>query len=231
MILRDLGTWVGDSAVLPSGSTEQDFMREAYHVREGFLVYLTRRLHRSQFLPDAAKINVYFGPDKSDVEYSCCLGIASIWLKEFDFHSYFGASEKRREEILLQALAAAVREVAYRQGVSREMVDSAEDDARSSGLYVQYAVKSLGRLHPNRKLRFDVVRSIQRGSESWFLQVSDRAGAVLETIPIEQETFGVIAQAKYRKSKWRNETFLLTDNRNRVQFRKSTRSIVARHIQ
>ena len=219
MILRDLGTWVGNSANLPRGYTDQDFYREAYHVREGLLVYLARSFDGSHFLPQASKVNVYFGPDRKGSDYSCSLSVANIWRNQFDFRAFCDAADEHKDALILQHLSAGLRDVAQRQGVPVEKVNSAEAEARSTGLYLRYAVKSLGRLHPNRKLRFDVIREMQRGSESWYLQVSDRSCSILETIPIDLDTYGVVAAAKYRKSNWRNETFVLTDSRIVCNFR------------
>jgi len=229
MIFRDLGTEVGSGARLPREYTEQDFRHDAYHVREGFLVYLMRSFAGAHFLPEASKVNVYFGSDRNSSAYFCTLSVAEIHRNDFDFRQFAGASDDDKDAMLLEQLSAGLRDVAQHQGVSADKVDSAEAEARTSGLYLRYPIKRLGRLHPNRKFRFDVIREIGRGAESWYLQVSDRSDRVLETLPVDLNTYGIIAASKYRKSKWRKDTFVLTDLRGRVQFQKSTKKLLARH--
>ena len=230
MILRDLGISVGDGARLPPEYTEQDFFRDVYHVREGFLVYLLRSFEGGHFLPEATKVDVCFGPGLNSSEYFCAFSVAQVYRSDFDFRQFVEATDDAREVMLLEQLSAGLRDVAQRQGVPATKVDLAEADARSSGGGLRYSIRSLGRFHPNRKFRFDVIREIERGSESWHLQVSDRSQRVLETLPIDLNTYGLVAASKYRKSKWRKDTFVLTDSRGRVRFQKSTKKLLARHI-
>ena len=230
MIFRDLEISVGDGARLPPEYTEQDFYGDVYHVREGFLVYLMRSFEGGHFLPEATKVNVYFGPGLNSSEYFCALSVAQVYRSDFDFQQFVELSDDAKEAMLLEQLSAGLRDVAQRQGVSAKQVDLAEADARSSGGFLRYPIRSLGRLHPNRKFRFDVIREIERGSESWRLQVSDRSHRVLETFPIDLNTYGLVAASKYRKSKWRKDTFVLTDSRGRVRFQKSTKKLLARYI-
>lgn len=110
-------------------------------------------------------------------------------------------------------------EAALSQGAECDAVDRAVSQARAEGLQFRYPIKKLRRVNPSRKLGFNVVRSIHRGGESWFLGVGDRAGQRCETFLIKEETYYLRAANGIPKSRWRGDTFLLTDAGEESNFR------------
>ena len=215
---------------MPGRGSVSDFRRLVYHVQEGCLVHLLRELKREHFYPEASKLNVTFGPDARPNDYFCCSSVAQVWFNDFDFHQFFDLDCKQKDELILKHLAAALVDVANRQGVAHGAVDRAFVKAESEGLLLRYAIHRLSRIHPCRKLKFNVVRSIERGSESWFLDVSDREDNVLDSFVIVEKTYAILAGNAYRKSRWRGDTFLLTDSRGRIKYQKSTKQIVKRYV-
>ncbi len=229
MIFRDLAIHLGDAANIPVGHSELQFHELTYHVGEGLLVHLLRELENKHFLPDAAKLNVTFGPDVNQFDYSCCLSVAQIWINEVDFVEFFALDDAGRDRWVLGHLRNAIIEAAKRQGASCDVVERAVTKAQAEGLQLRYRIKKLSRAHPGRKLEFNVVRSIHRGGESWFLEVCDRAGQLQETFPILEDTYHIRAASMFRKSRWRGDTFLLTDSGGRIRFQKSSKLLVKKY--
>ena len=229
MLFRDLAIWVGEAARMPAGQTSEDFLALTYHVRESFLICLIRELDNQHFLPDAAKLNVTFGPDKIRNDYSCSLSIAHWWINEIDFGEFFSRDADGQDQWILGHVHDAFAAVADRQGVSREVVDRAVARTNREGLELRYVARKLSKLHPSRKLRFNVVRSIQREGESWDLEVCDRDGQVFETFPILENTNAVHAGYNFRKARWRGDVFLLTDAGGRIKFQKSAKRLIQKY--
>ncbi len=229
MIFRDLAIDVGDAVQMPAGKSAEEFHRLTYHVQEGFLIHLRRELDKEHFLPDAVKLNVTFGPDANRSEYSCCLSVAGIWINDADFTEFFALDDAGRDRWVLRHLRDSLIDVAARQGASYDAVDRAVTQAQSEGLLLRYRINKLSKMHPCRKLKFNVTRSIQRGGESWFLEVCDRAGNLHETFTILEDTYYIHAARFLRKSRWRGDTFLLTDSGGRITFQKSSKLLVKKY--
>jgi len=229
LLFRDLAIHIGDAAQIPIGHSALEFQQLTYHVREGLLVYLLRELDNKHFLPDAAKLNVTFGPDANQSDYSCCLSVAEIWINDADFAEFFALDDAGRDRWVLRHLGDSLIDAAARQGASYDAVDRAVTKAHSEGLLLEYRIKNLSRVHPCRKLEFNVVRSIRRGGESWSLEVCDRAGNLHETFSIFEDTYYIHAARSLRKSRWRGDTFLLTDSGGRIKFQKSSKLLVKKY--
>ena len=101
LIFADLAIHVGDMARLPGGHSASDFHSLTYHVQQGLLVHLMRECDNKHFLPDAAKLNVIFGPDGESTDFSCCLGVANVWINEIDFEEFFALNSDDQEQWVL----------------------------------------------------------------------------------------------------------------------------------
>ena len=229
MLFRDLAIHVGDAVQMPAGHSAGEFHRLTYHVQEGFLVHLLSELNKEHFLPDAAKLNVTFGPDAHRSDYFCCHGVAEIWINELNFGEFFQLDGASQERMVLNHLCDALVETARRQGVACGAVEQAVSRAQSEGLLLRYRIKKLSKMHPCRKLKFNVVRSIHHGGESWFLEVCDRADSLHETFSIFEDTYYIHAATFLRKSRCRGDTFLLTDSGGKIKFQKSSKLLVKKY--
>lgn len=159
---------------------------------------------------------------------SCCLGVAEIWINEVNFEQFFAMEDADRDLWVLDHLRDAIME-AVRQGAECDAVDRAVSQARAEGLQFRYPIKKLRRVNPSRKLGFNLVRSIHRGGESWFLEVGDRAGQRCETFLIKEETYYLRAASVIPKSRWRGDTFLSTDAGGRIKFQKSSKLLLKKY--
>ena len=148
---------------------------------------------------------------------------------KFDFDWFLYASNSDKETVALSHPADGLRDVARRREGTPTVVDSTTADCHSSELCLRLPVRSLRRMHPNRKLWFNVIRKIQRGAQFRQSDIAERSTRVQESIRIDRETYGVTALTVNRKSKWCNDIVQLTDTRGRGTFRLSTKRLVARH--
>lgn len=142
---------------------------------------MLRQIDNKHFRPDAAKLTVTIGPDANQSDCSRCLSVAEIWINDADFAEFFALDDAGRDRWVLRHLRDSLMDAAARQGVSDDAVYRAVTQAKSEGLLLAYRIKNLSRVHPCRKLQFNVARSIQRGGERWSLEVCDRAGNLHES--------------------------------------------------
>jgi hypothetical protein len=223
MLLRDLLITIDDASLLPAERTPLDFARCCYHVVESFLIYLTQELDGRHFLPEAGKVVAMLVDEDNKSEYWCCESVAFYPIRNMDLHQFFSLSESEQDVWLLDLLSNAVREVANLQGVSSSPVGAAVKRAETEGLLLEYPVQKLCKSDRSRKLRFNVVRRIQRGDEAWLLRVCDRSGAVLCEATIADSTNAVTAAGRYHSSRWKGDVFQILDRRKRITFRKSVK--------
>ena len=215
---------------MPDEYSAADFQRLTYHVQEGLLVHLLRELNNEHFLPQASKLNVTFGADETSSDYSCCLSVAHVWIDNPDLGEFFALDSTGQDRWALNHLRLALLTAAERQGVSCDSVERAVTRAHNDGLLLRYSIKKLSRMHPGRKLKFNVVRAIQRGGESWFVEVCDRTDTLLESFPIFENTYYIRAAGALKKSRWRGDTFLLCDSGGRIRFQKSSKRLLEKYV-